>query len=562
MQEFALSQELHSSAPINGVYLSSEQIDLLSIIQCRSIEELREFATNCSQLNISEAEASAWQPNELEAKKRELFKKFQETLIPMKQAIEDRISVVRSALVHSGIPEDEIELYSEAFQKGGYNAVIELVKTNHPDEIELYSEAFQKGGYYAVIELVKNNHPDEIDSYKKAFQKGGYNAVIELVKTNHPDEYAEIAKKAHRFIGTERDELRSVTYEEMSGLNEALFPQDSERRKHNTILVASGRYYDVTNALYDSSIPEMQKYDFYHQKRELDFCVANGMYARYHALLDKQTMEEHFEPLREGENPEEHKARIIQELSDYVKQSIDFIKEYNRQHQIDGRGAITSVDLFNEIVSFDPPYRNMWQELHGISLEDLAQIFRDARENKPEGVTYVYNEPFLENDERREVVLDIIRRINETSPGLIDTIGTQMHIDITQSPESIEQCFTDLRKLKENTGIGAQITEFDMCIPERFMFDKDGRISTEYSPEFIYDYKAKRMAEISDIIRRTGVELDGITYWSTTDHDHNVQRTNEKTYKEGLQRETARTRYSGLYTGLERVQTITTRQFR
>ena len=102
--------------------------------------------------------------------------------------------------------------------------------------------------------------------------------------------------------------------------------------------------------------------------------------------------------------------------------------------------------MFNEIISFDEPYRNMWQELYGISNEELVSIFQYALENKPDGVTYVYNEPFLENHERRQVVIEQLSRIHELDPGLIDTIGTQMHIEMTQNIDDIRHCFEDLKK--------------------------------------------------------------------------------------------------------------------
>ena len=251
--------------------------------------------------------------------------------------------------------------------------------------------------------------------------------------------------------------MTEVSYDEVSAINESL-------KNHNTILIASGRYYDVTNKLYDENVPDMQKYDFYYAQRGLDFCYKNGMNARYHTLLDKQTMEEHLI----GKSKEE----VISKLKAYVKKSVDFISEYNQTHQIDGKGVISSVDLFNEIISFDEPYRNMWQELYGISNEELVGIFQYAQENKPEGVTYVYNEPFLENPERRKAVLEQLQQMNELSPELIDTIGTQMHIEMTQDIESIRQCFEDLKE----AGVNVQITEFDMCLPERFMFDEKGKI--------------------------------------------------------------------------------------
>ena len=350
--------------------------------------------------------------------------------------------------------------------------------------------------------------------------------------------------------------MTSITYEELSGLNDIL-------SNHNTLLIGAGRYYDVTKKMYDEHIPNMEKYDFYYAQRGLDFCYKNGMYARYHTLLDKQTMEEHLIG--------KQKEYVLGELQKYVKKSIDFISKYNEEHKINGKGVICSVDLLNEIISFDEPYRNMWQELYGISNEELISIFQYALENKPDGVTYVYNEPFLENPERRQVVIEQLSRINELAPGLIDTIGTQMHIEMTQNTDDIRHCFEDFKRL-EQLGIGTQITEFDMCLPERFMFDENGKIRSEQdlvelinskisksgiTIGSIAEFKSMRMDEISKAIEETGIQLDGITYWSISDTlDHNLERTNRKTYEQGLQREIAQTRYAGLYSGLERNQTI------
>ena len=498
MQEFSLKLE----SPINGIYLNSETIELLSIIQCENMEELKDFAINCSQLNISEDDLNSWNGNDIEAIKRMLVEQYKSTLVSMEQSIKNRRSVLELALKHLGIT------------------------------------------------------ADEVDSYISLFQNNGYEGIKKKLKAEHPESYDIFTEKAYRFIGTERDQMTSITYEELSGLNDIL-------SNHNTLLIGAGRYYDVTKKMYDEHIPNMEKYDFYYAQRGLDFCYKNGMYARYHTLLDKQTMEEYLIG--------KQKEYVLGELQKYVKKSIDFISKYNEEHKINGKGVICSVDLLNEIISFDEPYRNMWQELYGISNEELVSIFQYALENKPNGVTYVYNEPFLENPERRQVVIEQLSRINELAPGLIDTIGTQMHIEMTQNIDDIRQCFEGFKRL-EQLGIGTQITEFDMCLPERFMFDENGKIRSEQdlvelinskiskssiTIGSIAEFKSMRMDEISKAIEETGVQLDGITYWSISDTlDHNLERTNRKTYEQGLQREIAQTRYAGLYSGLERNQTI------
>lgn len=498
MQEFSLKLE----SPINGIYLNSETIELLSIIQCKNIEELKDFAINCSQLNISEEDLTSWNDNDIEDIKRKLVEQYKSTLVSMEQSIKDRRSVLELALKHSGIT------------------------------------------------------VDEVDSYISVFQNDGYEGIKKKLKAEHPESYDIFTEKAHRFIGTERDQMTSITYEELSGLNDIL-------SNHNTILIGAGRYYDVTKKMYDEHIPNMGKYDFYYAQRGLDFGYKNGMNVRYHTLLDKQTMEEHLI----GKQKED----VLGELQEYVKRSIDFISKYNEEHKMNGKGVICSVDLFNEIISFDEPYRNMWQELYGISNQELVSIFQYALENKPDRVTYVYNEPFLENPERRQVVIEQLSRINELAPGLIDTIGTQMHIEMTQNIDDIRRCFEELKKL-EQLGIGTQITEFDMCLPERFMFDEKGKIRSEQelvelinskisksgiTIGSIAEFKSMRIDEISKAIGETRIQLDGITYWSISDTlDHNLERTNRKTYEQGLQRDIAQTRYAGLYSGLERKQTM------
>lgn len=483
MQKFSLGIE----APINGIYLNSETIELLSITQCKSIDELRDFVRNCSQLNISDQELEIWNEGNIERIKENLVERYKDTLIPMEESIKNRRSVLKSVLEHSGI------------------------------------------------------HSDEIDSYISVFQNDGYEGIKQKLKIEPPESFDNFTEKAHRFISSERDQIKRLTYEELSGINDIL-------PDYNTILVASGRYYNVTKKMYDGHIPDMEKYDFYYAQRGLDFCYKNGMNARYHTLLDKQTMEEHLI----GKPKEE----VIEELQKYVKKSVDFISTYNTEHKIDGKGVIISVDLFNEIISFNPPYRNMWEELHGISDEELVSVFQYALENKPEGITYVYNEPFLENPKRREAVLEQLGKINSLCPGLIDTIGTQMHIEIIQNADDIKKCFEDLKQ----TGLNVQITEFDMCIPERFMFDEKGKArseqeiielinqKTDMSIGSIAELKEMKVNEISRATEETGVSLEGVTYWSISDTlDHNLERTNRRTFEQNLQRDTAVTRYAGLY---------------
>ena len=62
MKQFSLKVD----SPVNGIYLNSETIDLLSIIQCKNIEELQKFVLECSQFNVSEADMINWRENDIE----------------------------------------------------------------------------------------------------------------------------------------------------------------------------------------------------------------------------------------------------------------------------------------------------------------------------------------------------------------------------------------------------------------------------------------------------------------------------------------------------------------
>jgi GH35 family endo-1,4-beta-xylanase len=153
-------------------------------------------------------------------------------------------------------------------------------------------------------------------------------------------------------------------------------------------------------------------------------------------------------------------------------------------------------------------------------MPELMSCFEYALVNKPEGVNYLYNEPFLEDDQRRQKVFETLA---QTTPGLIDTLGSQMHITITQDINSVKRCFSDFKRLQDN-GMQIQITEFDMCLGRSDVPRVFGP-NADISLERVYQEKDKKISEISSIIRESGVRLSGISYWSLTDGiDCNLDR--------------------------------------
>lgn len=429
---------LNVDSPIKGGYFSSEQIDLLSIIQCQSIDELMRFILNCDQINRVNGIFESINGMDLESAKRSIFKSYQNSMVYHDQGLD-------------------------------------ASRMNRFNYLRITSEE-------ELMSVIDKSHPRS----------------------------QEILSLNHHFISEEWDQTKSISYEEMETLN-------SQLPLFNSMLIGSGKIYKVINK-YDTN--KDTKYDFYFAKRDLDFAYKNGKQVRFHSLLVKD----------DGKIfNEKSKEEIMDIIKEYVKQSIDFINDYNSSHKINindkEEAVINAVDLFNEIVSFDKnekgEYYNIWEQKYGISLPELMSCFEYALVNKPEGVNYLYNEPFLEDDQRRQKVFETLA---QTTPGLIDTLGSQMHITITQDIDSIRRCFADFKKLQESTEKKIQITEFDMCLGRSDVPRVFGP-NADISLERVYQEKDKKISEISSAINESGVKLSGVSYWSLTDGiDCNLER--------------------------------------
>lgn len=434
---------LNIESPITGGYFSSVQIDLLSIIQCNTLEELITFIRKCDQINhCADIEKIILRLNEddLEGAKRTVFETYQDTMVK-------------------------------------HDEGLDASRENRFNYLGVTSEE--------LMSVIAKTHPRS----------------------------EEILSLNHHFISEEWDQTKSISYEEMEILN-------SQLSSFNSMLIGSGKIYKVVNKY---EINKEKKYDFYFAKRDLDFAYKNGKQVRFHSLLVKDDGK-----IFNGKTKEE----IMEIIKEYVKESIDFINEYNQNHKVTVNGKeepiINAVDLFNEIVSFDKneqgEYYNIWEQKYGISMPELMSCFDYAMQYKPVGVSFLYNEPFLENDKRRKKVFETLSEIDSLRPGLIDTLGSQMHITITQDIGSIERCFADFKKLQETTGKKIQITEFDMSLGKNDIPRVFGP-NADVTLEQVYDIKSKRISKISDVINSSGVKLSGISYWSLTDGiDCNLER--------------------------------------
>ena len=454
-----------------GGYFSSEQVDMLSIIQCKSYKELIEFIYGCVQLKgvFKKEDFYDFTNYDLDRLKRIVFQSYQNTFILHNSS---RVDILDNTLSKLGIKGEDANLIKDIYLNGKSFENLEYIRT--------------------------------------------------YIMEKYPESYEDIFRSVHRFVSLERDQNKeSNLYDEMMLLNGNL-------SFFNTLLIGSGKIDVVMNELFDED--NMDKFDFYFAKRDLDFAFKNNKHVRFHSLLTKGANEKMFD----GRSKEE----ILEILKTYVRVSIDFVNEYNNTHKLsDGTPVINAVDLFNEIVSFDKnvnyEYENIWESKYGITIEDICNVFFYAKEHRLDGVSYLYNEPFLEDGQRRKKVFGVLQSINDISPGLIDTLGSQMHITFGTSDEQIRDCFRDFKLLQDGLGLNIQITEFDLSLSERETLKTIGE-NPQISYEQVYQFKKRRIEDISSIINDSGVRLSGVSYWSLTDKiDCNLERVRTNLLKKG-----------------------------
>lgn len=454
-----------------GGYFSSEQLDLLSIICCQTYEELIYFVHQCKQL------AGVFSKDDFQS-----F--FDYDLESLKRKI--------------------FKSYQDT-----------LVPHNSDKKIVLDNTLYRLGLKEEDIEVVKRLYTEKnVDSMKY---------ISEYIKNKYPNNYEELFRQVHQFISIERDQNKSPNlYNELELINEELSIFD-------TFLVGSGKPEIVINDLFDKDNKDY--FDFYFAERDLNFAQRSNKHVRFHSLLTKGACENLFN----GRTRED----VLESLAAYVKATIDFVNEYNSNHKLkDGTPVINSIDLFNEIVSFNRnshgEYENIWESKYGITIQDICDVFAYAKEYKPEGVSYLYNEPFLEDTERRKKVLQVLQSINSVSEGLIDTLGSQMHITFGTSDEKIKEMFEDFKSLQDNQGMSIQITEFDLSLSEREVLKVIGD-RPQFSYEQVYTFKKERIDSISSIINNSGIKLDGVSYWSLTDNiDCNLERVRTNLLSKGM----------------------------
>lgn len=473
----------------NGIYLSQQQIDLLMITELKSKEELKNYVENiCGQFpnmtveDIVSNYRSIQTLDELEEAKKELYKKYQDSLI----------SYLDNAKMNS------IEQAKVKLEKLGITA-------QEQD---------------ACLSFISQGKIEDV--YKYLQQRHGVDFITQF----------------NRYMKDDFENVKSVSYEEMKSLSNLI----SNDQSIDTIIIATGKF---DNTIYQSSNGKV--FDPYLTEKALYYCMSHNKHMRYHALFDQSHVDN---LLRQGKGLKNH-DKILAEMKFFVKKSIDFIEENNKQ-LADGSKVINTVEIFNELVeknksNKDSSYDMVWEKNFGITIDEIISCFDDIK--KPVGVEFMYNETTLtESQRKRDKVEEVLFEIDKLSPNLIDSFGDQMHLsDEDVMTEKGKQNLVETAKMLKRIQDGKLLIDGEIktikskkteCTEHDFHFENEFLNNYEIAKNngnvsSLWNIKRNMQDYIGDCYLSNGVEFQRSTYWTLFGrNDHSLVRNNIKFAKE------------------------------
>ena len=490
--QFGKSRELASlqlNTSKNGIYLSQQQIDLLMITELKSKEELKNYVENiCGQFpnmtveDIVSNYRSIQTLDELEEAKKELYKKYQGSLI----------SYLDNAKMNS-IEQAKVKLEKLSITAQEQDACLSFISQGKIEDV-----------------------------YKYLQQRHGIDFITQF----------------NRYMKDDFENVKSVSYEEMKSLSNLI----SNDPSIDTIIIATGKF---DNTIYQSSNGKV--FDPYLTEKALYYCMSHNKHMRYHALFDQSHVDN---LLRQGKGLKDH-DKILAEMKFFVKKSIDFIEENNKQ-LADGSKVINTVEIFNELVeknksNKDSSYDMVWEKNFGITIDEIISCFDDIK--KPVGVEFMYNETTLtESQQKRDKVEEVLFEIDKLSPNLIDSFGDQMHLsDEDVMTEKGKHNLVETAKMLKRIQDGKLLIDGEIktikskkteCTEHDFHFENEFLNNYEIAKNngnvsSLWNIKRNMQDYIGDCYLSNGVEFQRSTYWTLFGrNDHSLVRNNIKFAKE------------------------------
>ena len=222
-------------------------------------------------------------------------------------------------------------------------------------------------------------------------------------------------------------------------------------------------------------------------------------------------------------------TKVFEQYPDVVR-SVDIFNELLNRHPVAGDVPYTLRSDFPQEKDAKGNYDDNTQAgwLKHLSLDDLCGVLAIARHNLP-NVDFMYNDDFLTDPKKMEATLGLIKELQDYAKGngvkLIDSIGTQMHLDNNVTKEEIRNMFLALSTL----GLPIEITEFDLAMTSNV----EGLTSEEI--EIIRQHKINEVYEVIEELREQ-CNIRGFTIWSKTDSQNfRVDLDNMERIKSGKQ---------------------------
>ena len=470
-----------------GITLNEQDIDLMMIANAKNPDELKKALEKITNISF-ELPNIQMEDEQFQSIRQQVYDLYIESLTSRNEYYEN--------------PSIQLNKKVEYIRKSGIFDVEELQK---------FDSILQRGNINQILNALNNT-----------FSREKIHQIFQTMKDYSPIEKTGV-------IGTDIETYQRM-FQEMNS-------------SYNSITIdESAKYGNV--ALLDGT------FDFSHLQKALDFAKENGQQVRLNTLLFYMDCPDYLYNLPVNE---ENKQRVKQVLSNYVEQITSFIRDNGYD------STVRSIDVFNELLNRfamdgeipyqyrgdivqDPNIKDFDNIKSGwlkfLNVEDLCDVISIARRNLP-NTDFMYNDDNVIDPRKIPATTEILKRIrqyeNSHETRLIDSIGTQMHIDNGVTKEQIINMFNTLKQY----GLPIEITEFDMAM----ISNVEG-----LSEEEIKNLRIQKMNDFFEAINecRKNDSIRGFTIWSKTDaQNFRVALENEQRIKNG--QEPIKTLHGGFY---------------
>lgn len=455
-----------------GITLNNQDIDLMMIATSETLDDLEEKLKRITNIKAT------INPNaSIEDERQRIFDLYMHSLTPKVEYLKQpdiRILKKVKYLMESGVfSSEEVKKYNES--------------ENEQEKVDMARSL--------------------ISSYSQNPSK-----LHQIYKTLR--DYTPIEKTG--IIGTSLEAYRNLYTQIQQNYNSITIDEEA---KYGNMVLGDGTF------------------DFEHLKKSLDFARENGKQVRLNALIFYMDCPEYLYQLPKNE---ESKRLVKQKLMDYVSATTKFIADNGYSD------VVRSYDVFNELlnrfsmnggISYmyrgDIPQTDLTADdntksgwLKHLDISDLCDVIAEARNNLPDA-DFMFNDDNLTDPKKieanKKLILEIQKYEKEHGVKLINSIGTQMHIDNDSSKTDIENMIRELSKF----GLPIEITEFDIAMTKGVAGLSDFEI------EILRQQKINEVYSIVEKLREE-CNIRGFTIWSKTDRQNfRVSLENERRIKEG-----------------------------